>query len=160
MSFTTLTGLLWNDSNNNGEQDNGEKVYGGITVSLATATGETIMTTKSYSNCTWMLKNFVPATYIVKVDLPSDVVLTCNGKTELTVTITNETMKVLLMPTTVILGSVEGIVFYDTNGGTTLGNSESFISSTVVTLKDSNGVIIATSTSDSSGKYVFNNVMP
>jgi hypothetical protein len=69
-------------------------------------------------------------------------------------------MKVLLMPTSVILGSVEGIVFYDTNGDSTLGNSESVISNTVVTLKDSNGVIIATATSDSSGMYVFNNVMP
>jgi len=118
------------------------------------------MTTKSDSNGTWMLKNVVPATYVVKVDLPPDVVLTRNGKTELTVTITNETMKVLLMPTTVTLGSVEGIVFYDTNGDSTLGNSENDIPSTVVTLKNSNGVIIATTTSDSSEKYIFNNVMP
>jgi hypothetical protein len=95
------------------------------------------MTTKSDSNGTWMLKNVVPATYVVKVDLPPDVVLTSNGKTELTVTITNETMKVLLMPTTVTLGSVEGIVFYDTNGDSTLGNSENDIPSTVVTLKNS-----------------------
>jgi hypothetical protein len=88
------------------------------------------------------------------------VVLTSNGKTELTVTFTNKTKTVLLMPTTVILGSVEGIVLYDTNDDSTLGNSESVILNTVITLKDSNGVIIATATSDSSGKYVINNVMP
>jgi len=107
-----------------------------------------------------MLKNVVPATYVVKADLPTDVVLTSNGKTELTVTFTNGSMKALLMPATIILGSVAGIVFDDTNGNSTPGNSESVISNTVFTLKDSNGVIIATATSDSSGKYVFNNVMP
>jgi hypothetical protein len=96
----------------------------------------------------------------VKVDLPPGVVLTSNGRTEVTVTITNETMKVFLMPTTVIQGSVEGIVFYDANGDSTIGNSDSVISSTVVTLKDSNEVIIATTTTDSSGKYVFNDVVP
>jgi len=55
-------------------------------------------------------------------------------------------MKVLLIPTTIILGSVEGTVFDDTNSDSTPGNSESVISNTVVTLKDSNGIIIATAT--------------
>jgi hypothetical protein len=132
------------------------KDFNGITISLATATSETIITAKSDSNGTWMLKNVVPATYVVKADLPTDVVLTSNGKIELTVTFTNGSMKVLLMPATIILGSVTGIVFDDTNGNSMPGNSESVISNTVFTLKDSNGVIIATATSDSSGKYVFN----
>ena len=122
------------------------KDFNGITISLATATSETIITAKSDSNGTWMLKNVVPATYVVKADLPTDVVLTSNGKTTLTVTFTNESMKVLLMPTTIILGSVEGTVFDDTNSDSTPGNSESVISNTVVTLKDSNGIIIATAT--------------
>jgi SdrD B-like domain len=55
---------------------------------------------------------------------------------------------------------ISGKVFNDSNGNGNCNSGEAGISGVTLTLKDGNGNVLATTTSNSSGSYSFGNLLP
>jgi hypothetical protein len=157
---STLTGTIFDDANGNNVQDKGETSYNNVEVTLVTITGQTIMTTTTDNEGTWTFNIVDIGTYVVKADLPTGVVLTGKDKNQVTVTITSEETTIVFMPTTLIFGNAVGIVWTDSNGNGIIDEVNSLIIETTVTMKDSEGTIVDTAVTDSTGKYSFENVFP
>jgi SdrD B-like domain len=153
VSFSTVTGTLFEDLNANGKQESGETIYSDITVSLLTVTGQSIMTTTTDMTGTWTFTNVVPAVYIVQVNLPSGVVLVGSENNKLTINV--NTTVVVVSTTVTIHGSISGVVWVDANKDGIRNSTKNGFVDCEVSLAYLNGTLITTTTTNTTGYYTF-----
>ncbi len=164
--------FVWSDLNGNGLQDAGEPGISGVTVNLLDAAGNIIGTQTTNGEGFYLFTNLDPtATYQVQFVTPIGFVFSpqnagddevdsdanpVNGLTHL-ITLTNGsdlTIDAGFIP----LGSIGDFVWNDDNGG--LGNGiqdagEEGVGGIVVNLLNGDGVVIATTTTNENGYYLF-----
>lgn len=180
-SATGVAGLgdyVWLDINANGMQDGGESGVPGITVELYDSADNLISSTITDTTGYYDFQNLIPGDYYVKfikpvsstysftianigaddtIDSDADIV---DGKTP-TVTLIagdfNDTLDAgLVLPAAP--SSIGDYVWEDSNGDGLQDESGTGIANVTVELLDSTGGVIATTTTDSSGNYLFPNL--
>jgi large repetitive protein len=176
---------VWNDTNKNGQQDAGETPVSGVTVNLLDATGNVIATTSTDANGKYLFSNLSSGTYSVQFIAPagkefttantgndnSDSDAGVNGKTG---SITIDTSKpagdpardnrsvdagLTPIPVNDPRGSIGDYVWEDTNKNGQQDAGELPVAGVTVNLLDASGAVIATTTTDASGKYLFSNLV-
>ncbi|MDD2669535.1 SdrD B-like domain-containing protein, partial [Zoogloea sp.] len=167
---------VWVDSNNNGIQDTGEAGYSGATVKLLNAAGTVVATTTTDVNGNYKFSNVVPGDYSVQVLAPSGYVFSAKdqgtndaidsdvdvttGKTIATTLVAGENdltwdAGIYCPPTTASIGDK---VWEDMNFNGVQDAGEAGIQGVTVKLLNSLGTVVATTTTDASGNYLFSNV--
>ena len=175
-----LGDLVFWDSNGNGVRDWCEGGVSGVTVKLLDATGTTVLaTTTTNASGLYSFNNLTPGVYEVQFIAPTGKTFTaalqgCNTSTDSNpnpatgitgpITLTcgecNTTIDAGLVtaPTTAKLGD---LVFDDCNANGIQDAGESGVSCVTVKLLNAAGTsVLRTTTTDSSGHYLFNNLAP
>ncbi|HEH1999516.1 TPA: carboxypeptidase regulatory-like domain-containing protein, partial [Staphylococcus aureus] len=160
-----LGNYVWEDTNKDGKQDSTEKGISGVTVTLKNENGEVLQTTKTDKDGKYQFTGLENGTYKVEFETPSgytptqvgsgtDEGIDSNG-TSTTGVIKdkdNDTIDSGFYKPTYNLGDY---VWEDTNKDGIQDANEPGIKDVKVTLKDSTGKVIGTTTTDASGKYKF-----
>ncbi|HCZ8322361.1 TPA: carboxypeptidase regulatory-like domain-containing protein, partial [Staphylococcus aureus] len=160
-----LGNYVWEDTNKDGKQDSTEKGISGVTVTLKNENGEVLQTTKTDKDGKYQFTGLENGTYKVEFETPlgytptqvgsgTDEGIDSNG-TSTTGVIKdkdNDTIDSGFYKPTYNLGDY---VWEDTNKDGIQDANEPGIKDVKVTLKDSTGKVIGTTTTDASGKYKF-----
>lgn len=154
---------VWDDLNSNGVQDSGELGLAGLTVTLKDGAGAVVATTTTDINGGYAFGSLSEGAYTVTVTPPLyyipthdlDGIETTNTvELALAIGATN-----LLVDFGLIyappLGSLGNRVWLDLNDDGVQDVGELGLTNAVVTLKDSAGVVLATTTTDAAGEYRF-----
>ena len=159
----SIVGIVFDDVNLDKLQDNGEHGLGGVTVRIYDSTGTTqVATTTTATDGSFSVSNLLPRNYLVEEqDLLGYASTTPN------------TVSVTVPPAgtaTADFGDVQipgrsnneitGIVFDDTNQDGVFNGTDTFLQSVTVTLYDHNNNVVATTATDSQGRYAFTNLPP
>ncbi|MBK7041375.1 MAG: carboxypeptidase regulatory-like domain-containing protein [Bacteroidetes bacterium] len=173
---------VWNDFNHNGIQDFNEVGIAGVTVTLY-QNNTPVAYTISDADGHYYFQNLDPGTYSIGFSLPIGYVFSGNGLGGNTATdsdpdpISGRTSTVTIVageinhtidagmypqpPSLVLPASIGNFVWNDINNNGVQDENESGIQGITVDLYDSTGlVIIATTTTDIFGYYIFNNLTP
>lgn len=160
----SISGTVLADTTGNGS---GDTPLGGVTLTLKDASGNDIdsnlnlagvqpTTTTTALDGSYLFDDLPPGTYrVVETDLAGYISLTPNTVSGIVVTPGDETADVDFVDTE--LGSISGTVLNDTTGD---GNGDSPISGVTITLKDSNGDVVDTTTTAPNGTYSFPDLPP
>ncbi|TFW29789.1 SdrD B-like domain-containing protein [Duganella callida] len=171
----TLGDKVWLDSNKNGIQDAGETGVANVKVILLDASGKPtgdVATTDTNGN--YSFTNLKPGTYSVQFDkdsLPANYVFTkagqgadaaldsnadvTTGKTAQVTLTSGAVVKTLDAGIVALPAKLGDVVFEDKNGNGVQDAGEAGIANVSVSLKDSNGKVVQTTTTDAAGKYTF-----
>ena len=156
-----ITGVMYNDDNNNGSKDGAEAPIANATVTLCNSNGTVVATTTTNANGAYTFSNLAPNSYIVK--FPT----TANGKPLSTSnnlivpvtagqTVPNKNAG-YYQPTTPSNGSIGDLTFNDNNGNGIFDTGDTPKSNIPVTLCNSAGETIGTKLTVS-GNYSFTNL--
>ncbi|KAB2964537.1 SdrD B-like domain-containing protein [Zoogloea sp.] len=166
---------VWYDSNANGVQDAGEAGVQGVKVSLLDAAGNVVASQNTDAAGNYLFSGLKPGTYSVQFDkttLPAGYGFTtrdaaaatdgsdsdadaATGKTIQTVLQSGESDRSWDAGIVATPGAITGTVREDLDNNNT---GDAPIAGVTVVLKDSAGGIVASTTTDASGNYVFNNI--
>ena len=165
---------VWRDLNGNGVQDQGEPGARGITVRLLDAGGSVIATTTTAINGAYAFKDLLPGTYSVQFvplggsvftakdqgndnrDSDADLV---TGQTQ-QVTLTSGQVNKTLDAGLLFAASIGDRVWADRNGNGQQDGPEPGIGGVIVRLLSTTGAVLATTTTDASGFYLFDGLRP
>ena len=160
----SLSGTVYRDDSRNGDQDGTEPGYSGVTVQLLDASGNVVATTTTDANGTYSFSKLPDGTYSVKVVKDGEL-----ADTEQTedpdATKDNASEPVPLgedNPTKdhIDFGyvpdySIHGLVYRDGDRNETHGATEKGYANQTVELRDKDGKVVATTTTDENGAYSF-----
>ena len=160
----SLSGTVYRDDSRNGDQDGTEPGYSGVTVQLLDASGNVVATTTTDANGTYSFSKLPDGTYSVKVVKDGEL-----ADTEQTedpdATKDNASEPVTLgedNPTKdhIDFGyvpdySIHGLVYRDGDRDETHGVTEKGYANQTVELRDKDGKVVATTTTDENGAYSF-----
>ena len=160
----SLSGTVYRDDSRNGDQDGTEPGYSGVTVQLLDASGNVVATTTTDTNGTYSFSKLPDGTYSVKVVKDGEL-----ADTEQTedpdATKDNASEPVTLgedNPTKdhIDFGyvpdySIHGLVYRDGDRDETHGATEKGYANQTVELRDKDGKVVATTTTDENGAYSF-----
>ena len=160
----SLSGTVYRDDSRNGDQDGTEPGYSGVTVQLLDASGNVVATTTTDANGTYSFSKLPDGTYSVKVVKDGEL-----ADTEQTedpdATKDNASEPVTLgedNPTKdhIDFGyvpdySIHGLVYRDGDRDETHGVTEKGYANQTVELRDKDGKVVATTTTDANGAYSF-----
>jgi len=161
VGLSTLTGTVWHDKNADGLIDGGEPGLVGaeVTVTWQGPLGNIAFAVSTDASGTWSLSAVPPGTYTTVVDMatvPTGYVNTTPATVDVVVPAggTNN----------VDFGVVGGVtvgqlVWVDENGNGILDNAEKGITGVLVDFIR-NGIVLATTTTDATGNYVFVDQFP
>ena len=151
----TVSGVVFNDLNGNGVQDPGENGIGGVTVQLKDSGGAVVGTTTTAGNGGYLFTNVPAGPYTVVETDPSGYVSTTPNTMPVTVPAGGSATADFgdRQP-----GTVSGVVFNDLDGNGVQDPGENGIGGVTVTLKDSGGNPVGTTTTVGNGGYLFTNV--
>jgi fimbrial isopeptide formation D2 family protein/uncharacterized repeat protein (TIGR01451 family) len=166
---------VWRDLNGNGVQEPGEPGARGITVRLLDAGGTVIATTVTAINGAYAFNDLLPGTYSVQVVAPGGSVFTTRdaggndnrdsdadpgtGRTQ-QVTLTSGQVNNTLDAGLLFAASIGDRVWADRDGDGQQDAEEPGIGNVIVRLLNLAGVVIATTTTDASGFYLFDGLRP
>ncbi|MGA7719790.1 MAG: SdrD B-like domain-containing protein [Ignavibacteriaceae bacterium] len=174
--YCSIGDFVWNDANHNGIQNSGEAGLTNVTVKLYTSAGVLASTTTTNSNGKYLFSNLTPGSYYVQFVVPggytvspalqgSDTTVDSNpNSTGKTGTIylkagqNNLTIDCGMYPTPPVLGSIGDFVWNDANHNGIQDVGEAGISNVTVKLYTTSGTLVTTTTTNSSGKYLFSNL--
>ena len=160
----SLSGTVYRDDSRNGDQDGTEPGYSGVTVQLLDASGNVVATTTTDTNGTYSFSKLPDGTYSVKVVKDGEL-----ADTEQTedpdATKDNASEPVTLgedNPTKdhIDFGyvpdySIHGLVYRDGDRDEKHGATEKGYANQTVELRDKDGKVVATTTTDENGAYSF-----
>jgi protocatechuate 3,4-dioxygenase beta subunit len=167
----SISGLVHADTNGNCVLDPGEVPLAGVVIQLLDAQGNLLATTTTNAAGHYKFDGLAPGTYRVHELQPSgyfdgdDHVGSAGG-----VLLENDLIADITLGSgqqgldynfcEIPPASIEGRVILDANGNCILDPGESPLAGVVIELLDSEGNVIATTTTNSAGVYVFNNLAP
>ncbi|WP_298624811.1 SdrD B-like domain-containing protein, partial [uncultured Zoogloea sp.] len=175
----SLGDKVWLDSNKNGVQDSGEAGVSGVTVKLLDALGNVVATATTDASGNYLFSNLIPGSYAVQVVAPTGYTFTTKdsasatdltdsdvdattGKTVLTTLDSGENDLSwdagLVAP--VVAASYGDKVWLDKNANGVQDAGEAGLSGVTVKLLNSAGSVVATTTTDANGNYLFTNLTP
>ncbi|WP_374359966.1 SdrD B-like domain-containing protein [Pseudoduganella danionis] len=169
----TLGDRVWEDSNGNGVQDSGEQGLNGVTVDLKDSLGNTVASTVTHDGGQYSF-TVDPGTYSIAVKAPSGYAATAqnqgsnaavdsdidaNGNSA-SVTLTAGQNNGNLDAGLVKFADLGDTVWNDANRNGLQDAGESGRADVKVTLLDASGAVVATTTTDTAGHYLFDNLKP
>ena len=160
----SLSGTVYRDDSRNGDQDGTEPGYSGVTVQLLDKDGQVIATTTTDANGKYSFSKLPDGTYSVKVVKDGEL-----ADTEQTedpdATKDNASEPVTLGEDNPTKGhidfgyvpdySIHGLVYRDGDRNETHGAGEKGYANQTVELRDKDGKVVATTTTDANGAYSF-----
>ena len=172
-----LGNFVWIDTDNDGIQDADELGLEGVTVNLKDEDGNVIATTTTDENGAYLFTGLAPGTYSVQFVLPADYEWTVlnaggdeatdsdadpamNGMTEQVTLVAGESNLDLDAGLNLLPASLGDFVWFDANGDGVQNNGEAGVQGVTVNLKDEDGNVIATTTTDDDGFYSFTDLEP
>lgn len=171
----SLGDFVWYDDNDNGVQDAGEAPVAGVTVRLLSAAGAEIASTTTDSNGGYRFDGLRPGGYVVEFVLPAGAAFSKNnagtndaadsdanigtGQSHL-VTLTSGQHDPTIDAGIVRLGSIGDLLWWDTNKNGIQDGGEAGVPRQRVVLLDADGAVVAETTTDENGKYLFENLRP
>ncbi len=163
---------IWEDTNANGQQDAGENGIANVTVQLKDVGGNIIATTSTDANGLYGF-DVLPGTYSVLVTAPAGYVVTAqnsgNDASDSDINGSGQTGSYTLGSGQTDLSVDGGLyrtaelgdrVWLDSNGNGQQDIGESGVANVTVNLKDANGNIVGTQSTDANGNYLFTNLTP
>ncbi len=168
----SVSGVVYEDANNNGIQDSGEAIIGGVTITLKDSGGNTVATTTSDSSTgAWSFANLVPGQYSVVESQPATHNDGKDTAGNLSATAVSDTISVTLSagssstgnlfgerPIPPTIGSISGRVEDDEDASSTTSAGDLPIAGVLITLVDAGGNTVATTTTDASGAWSFSGI--
>jgi uncharacterized surface anchored protein len=166
---------VWLDTNKNGVQDTGEAGVSGVTVKLLDSNGNVVSTATTDANGNYLFKDLVPGNYSVQVVAPAGTSFTGkdlggNDTTDSDVDTTGKSGVINLesgeTDTSVDAGLTQATASYgdkvwlDKNANGVQDAGEAGIAGVTVKLLNSAGAVVATTTTDANGNYLFDNLTP
>jgi protocatechuate 3,4-dioxygenase beta subunit len=173
----SLGNKVWYDTNNDGKQDPGEAGVAGVTVNLYDATGTNIIaTTQTDALGNYVFNDLAPGTYSVGFDpttlpagtnfvsqnvgtndeLDSDADATTGKSAPVTLAAGDRNMSIdagIYNPANT--NSIGNYVWYDANKDGIQDPTEAAVPGVTVKLYNAAGNVVATTTTDAEGKYLF-----
>ncbi|NUM71160.1 MAG: choice-of-anchor A family protein [Ignavibacteriaceae bacterium] len=176
-STGSLGDKVWNDTDNDGVQDAGEAGIANVTVKLYDCNNNLISTTTTNASGNYLFSNLAAGDYKVKFELPSGYVFSPKDQggndatdsdadltTGYTTCITlasgqnNLTVDAGMYQPPVNNASLGDKVWNDTDNDGVQDAGEAGIANVTVQLYDCNNNLIATTTTNASGNYLFSNL--
>jgi protocatechuate 3,4-dioxygenase beta subunit len=173
----SIAGHVYVDTVDNGTRDATEPGIGGTVVKLYNATtGALVATTTTSADGSYRFDNLLPGNYKVVETQPAGYVDDLDAAGSLGGTMTNDQITSIPLvagdqgvnydfgeqpvPTTPGKTWVSGHVYVDSNTNNVLNPGEQGLAGVLITLKDSGGNTVATTTTAADGSYLFNNIDP
>ena len=160
----SLSGTVYRDDSRNGDQDGTEPGYSGVTVQLLDASGNVVATTTTDANGTYSFSKLPDGTYSVKVVKDGELADTeqtedpdankDNASEPVTLGEDNPSKDNIdfgYVPDY----SIHGLVYRDGDRDETHGATEKGYANQTVELRDKDGKVVATTTTDANGAYSF-----
>lgn len=162
---------VWFDSNGNGLQDSGEAGIAGVTVQLKNAAGAVVASTTTDSNGLYGF-DVAAGTYSINVKAPNGYFVTrkdvgSNGAIDSDIDANGNSSQVTVAAGQTITSldaglytkaSLGDLVWEDKNYNGVQDAGENGIGGVTVRLLNANNQVLASTTTNSSGKYLFNNL--
>ncbi len=169
---------VWLDANANGVQDSGEAGVAGVTVNLLNAAGAVLSSTATNSAGAYLFSDLAPGDYAIQVVAPTGYAFTgkdlggndatdsdvdaSTGKTIVTSLTGGENdmswdAGLKLVPTKASIGDK---VWHDLDYDGIQDSGEAGIANVTVKLLNSAGTVVASTTTNSVGEYLFSNLTP
>ncbi|WP_348697802.1 SdrD B-like domain-containing protein [Duganella fentianensis] len=169
----TLGDRVWEDSNGNGVQDSGEQGLNGVTVDLKDSLGNTVASTVTHDGGQYSF-TVDPGTYSIAVKAPAGYAATAqaqgsNAAADSDIDATGNSASITLTAGQnngnldaglVKFSDLGDTVWNDTNRNGLQDAGETGRADVKVTLLDANGAVVATTTTDTAGHYLFDNLKP
>ena len=170
-----IAGKVWFDTNANGLIDPLENTFPNIPVFLITCSGQFVQATQTNGTGDYGFTNVADGNYklffntsglsstyvftIIDTNLDNNAL--ANGYTDCNVIDVNTSDEYILNAGLTILTSIGDKIWNDLNGNGLQNNGEPGLNNVTVNLqRASDDAIIATTTSNASGSYSFNNILP
>ncbi|HEX2916673.1 MAG TPA: SdrD B-like domain-containing protein [Chloroflexia bacterium] len=168
---SSLSGVVFSDPNSNGSQDSGETGIGGVTLTLSgtDANGNPVnQTTTTAADGSYSFSGLLSGTYTVTETQPSGYTTTRDTAGSAGGSANNgaDTISTINVGAgTSVTGytfgeiqnvSLTGVVYVDRNANAALDGGEIGLAGVTIVLKDSNGNVVATTTTAADGSYSFN----
>ncbi|MEZ6135299.1 MAG: SdrD B-like domain-containing protein [Pirellulaceae bacterium] len=177
LSPSDLSGHTFFDQNNNGLRDSGEAPLTNVLVQLWDASGNKLAETRTDSQGFYQFHNLRPGTYRVTETTPSGyipgraAVGTIAGNRVGTTDPTGDVIQSISLPAgskginydfgEILPGSIAGRVISDTNGNCIIdATGDMPLSGVRIELLSATGAIIATTQTDATGRYKFDDLLP
>ncbi len=165
---------VWQDLDGDGIQDAGEPGVSGVTVNLLNSSGTLIANTTTAANGNYTFSGLYPGGYQIQVVLPAGNIFSpqnagSNDAVDSDVNSTGRTATVTLVAgqddtTTdaglVATGSIGDTVFADLDGDGIQDTGDIGLPGVTVELLNSAGAVVATTTTDANGNYLFDDLAP
>ena len=169
----TLGDRVWHDANMNGVQDAGEAGIAGVTVKLKNAAGTVIGSTVTNASGYYNF-NVDPGTYSIAVVAPKGYLATVkdaggNDTLDSDINAAGNSGQVAVAAGQNVshldaglykTASIGDRVWYDTNGNGVQDKGEDGAACVTVKLYNAQGAVVATTTTDSCGNYIFTGLAP
>ena len=160
----SLSGTVYRDDSRNGDQDGTEPGYSGVTVQLLDASGNVVTTTTTDANGTYSFSKLPDGTYSVKVvkdgeladtEQTEDPDATKDNASEPVTLGEDNPSKDHIDFGYVPDYSIHGLVYRDGDRDEKHGAGEKGYANQTVELRDKDGKVVATTTTDENGAYSF-----
>ncbi|MBL8474054.1 MAG: carboxypeptidase regulatory-like domain-containing protein, partial [Rhodocyclaceae bacterium] len=170
----SLGDLVWHDLNANGVQDAGESGMSGVTVKLLDSAGTLLATTTTDSSGHYLFSGLDGGDYKVQVAAPSGYTAAPKdqggddstdsdidaGGTTAVVSLTGGTDNLSVDAGLYQKASIGDRVWQDTNGNGIQDAGEAGVSGVTVKLLNAGGSVVATTSTNASGNYLFSGLTP
>lgn len=166
---------MWNDVNGNGEQDVGESPLSGVVVTLQTCSGVVVASTTTLASGNYSFSNVAPGCYVEVFSTPTNFVPTVQNAptvdptTDSDINLAGKTTNLTLVAGTITQHvdagfsqktSIGDFVWLDANNDGLQDTTEFGLAGVAVNLTTCDGVSVATTTSDATGFYTFDELLP
>jgi protocatechuate 3,4-dioxygenase beta subunit len=153
----TISGVVFNDIDGDGEQDVGDVGLGGVTIDLLDHQNNVISTTVTAGDGSYKFPNVAPGVYIVRESDPDGFTSTSSNQAPVSVTAGGIGIANFGDQQS---STISGVVFNDANGNGAKDNGENSLGGVRVELLDAAGNVITSTVTAGDGSYLFANVTP
>jgi fimbrial isopeptide formation D2 family protein/uncharacterized repeat protein (TIGR01451 family) len=164
----TISGLVYFDVNNNGTYNAGtDTVLPGVVIRLLDGLGNTVGTATTLFDGSYSFTNLPAGTYRIIETQPAGFNQGTNTPGTAGSTVTGDTIGNVVLPAGgssvnnlfgEVGANITGTVWRDDNRDGVINPGEPLLPGTLITLIDSNGNVVGTTTTDASGNYSFTNL--